>query len=158
MTFKADTRVLTKAVELFDEYVQVLQTHMASEAFMARMIWQAMPTWAAYVNSDNVLGLDEKLTDHGIMWMIHTLVDTPQQEAIANQYLAVLTASLGAYTESLEADIDWVYLNYAAPTQDPLKGYGEANVELIRTVANAYDPEGFFQTRVPGGFKISRVS
>lgn len=158
MTFKADTRVLNKAVELYDKYVLVLQDHMSADAFTARMVWQGMPTWAAYVNSDNVLGLDKKLTDAGVLWLLHTLVDTAEHEAIANQYLAVLTASLQAYAVSLGADIDWLYLNYAAPTQDPLKGYGEDNVDFIRGVATAYDPEAFFQRRVPGGFKISRVA
>lgn len=117
---------------------------MDTEAFIAGMIWQAMPTWAAYVNSDNVLGLDEKLTDNSIMWMLHTLVDAPQQEATANQYLAILTASLWAHAESLDLSVDWTYLNYAAPTQGPLKEYGQANVDFIRTVAAACDPDGFF--------------
>ncbi|KAF3770782.1 FAD-binding domain-containing protein [Cryphonectria parasitica EP155] len=156
-TFKADERVLTKAVELYNEYVTVLQDHMPADAFMARMIWQSMPTWAAYANSDNVLGLNEKLTDTSILWMIHCLVDTVEQEAIANQYLAVMSAELSAFAASLDAHIDWTYLNYAGPAQNPLGGYGQDNVDLIRSVAAAYDPEGFFQKRVPGGFKISRV-
>lgn len=121
------------------------------------MIWQPLPTWAAYNTPTNALGLDTILTSPSILWMILVQVDTAAQEAITNQYLAALTANLQAYAEAAQADVDWVYLNYAAPSQNPIGTYGAANVQLIKDVAAAYDPEGFFQTRVPGGFKISRV-
>lgn len=51
---------------------------------------------------------------------------------------------------------DWVYLNYAAPDQDPLGSYGEGNVRVLREVSRKYDPTGLFQTSVPGGFKLWR--
>lgn len=122
------------------------------------MIWQTIPTWASYVTESNVLGLEKTLSDNSFLWMILVQVNTAAQEAIANQYLATLTARLQSYAESLGADIDWIYLNYAAPSQDPLGSYGEKNVAFIRDVAASYDPDGFFQTRVPGGWKISRVA
>ena len=46
------------------------------------------------------------------------------------------------------------YLNYAAGFQDPIKGYGAASFGSLREVARKYDPLGFFQTGVPGGFKL----
>lgn len=46
------------------------------------------------------------------------------------------------------------YLNYASPTQDPLRSYGEDNLEMLRNVSARYDPTGMFQRRVPGGFKL----
>ncbi|POS76992.1 oxidoreductase [Diaporthe helianthi] len=48
----------------------------------------------------------------------------------------------------------YVYLNYAASHQDPIASYGEENVERLRSIAKAVDPEGVFRTQVPGGFKI----
>lgn len=48
------------------------------------------------------------------------------------------------------------YLNYAHKTQDPIKGYGAANVAKLRAVSKNYDPFGVFQTQVPGGFKLVR--
>jgi hypothetical protein len=35
-----------------------------------------------------------------------------------------------------------------------LSGYGEKNLEHMRKVSEKYDPEGVFQTMVPGGFKL----
>ncbi|KAK3376365.1 hypothetical protein B0T24DRAFT_618528 [Lasiosphaeria ovina] len=46
------------------------------------------------------------------------------------------------------------YLNYAGPFQDPISSYGADNVEFLRHVGEKYDPTGFFQSHVPGGFKI----
>lgn len=47
------------------------------------------------------------------------------------------------------------YLNYAAPYQKPLASYGAGNLAFLKEVSKRYDPEGVFQTRVPGGFKLA---
>ncbi|KAK4143577.1 FAD-binding domain-containing protein [Dichotomopilus funicola] len=47
------------------------------------------------------------------------------------------------------------YINYAAPYQKPLASYGAKNLEFLKGVSKRYDPEGVFQTRVPGGFKLA---
>ncbi|XDG01788.1 hypothetical protein ABKA04_001403 [Annulohypoxylon sp. FPYF3050] len=48
----------------------------------------------------------------------------------------------------------WIYLNYAAPWQDPISSYGEASLELLREVRKRVDPFEVFTHGVPGGFKI----
>ncbi|ESZ90177.1 hypothetical protein SBOR_9430 [Sclerotinia borealis F-4128] len=48
------------------------------------------------------------------------------------------------------------YVNYSAGYQDPISGYGDEMKSSLQAVSKKYDPEGFFQTGVPGGFKISR--
>ena len=58
---------------------------------------------------------------------------------------------------SIGAHEEFTYLNYAAPSQDPLASYGDANVEFLKHVAAKYDPKGVFQSLVPGGFKISKT-
>lgn len=52
----------------------------------------------------------------------------------------------------------FVYINYAGPNQDPLCGYGADNAGFIKETAQKYDPNGVFQTLMPGGFKISQSS
>lgn len=49
---------------------------------------------------------------------------------------------------------NFVYLNYAASYQDPVSSYGSASKAFLRSVSKKYDPEGLFQTGVPGGFKL----
>lgn len=46
------------------------------------------------------------------------------------------------------------YLNYAAPWQDPISGYGAAQKAKLQAVSKKYDPKGVFQKQVPGGFKL----
>ena len=48
------------------------------------------------------------------------------------------------------------YLNYAANWQmdDVMEGYGEDNVLFLEEVRMKYDPNGLFQKKCPGGFKI----
>lgn len=48
----------------------------------------------------------------------------------------------------------FIYLNYAAPWQDPIASYGEDIVERLKLVSKKVDPRGIFQFGVPGGFKI----
>ncbi len=46
------------------------------------------------------------------------------------------------------------YLNYAGPHQTPLASYGAASFGFLEGVSRKYDPEGVFQRKVPGGFKL----
>lgn len=59
------------------------------------------------------------------------------------------------YARNTRADNEYLYLNYADGSQNPLRGYGDENLNLIRCVAEKYDPTGVFQTQVPGGYKIT---
>lgn len=50
--------------------------------------------------------------------------------------------------------VEFKYMNYASRTQDVLKGYGKANYDRLKLIATKYDPEGVFQTLMPGYFKF----
>jgi hypothetical protein len=47
-------------------------------------------------------------------------------------------------------------MNYAAAWQDPILSYGAVQVGKLQEAAAKYDPFGFFQEKVPGGFKLSK--
>ncbi|TKA42876.1 hypothetical protein B0A54_07092 [Friedmanniomyces endolithicus] len=51
---------------------------------------------------------------------------------------------------------EYLYLNYAAPWQKPIAGYGAANVANLMAVSRKYDPLQVFQKQVPGGFKLDQ--
>ena len=46
------------------------------------------------------------------------------------------------------------FMNYAYKGQEVIQGYGAEAGEKLRAASKKYDPEGFFQTGVPGGFKL----
>lgn len=62
-----------------------------------------------------------------------------------------------ARAEDIARNVKFRYMNYSDVSDDPLATYGDDNLKKMREVANKYDPTGVFQTRVPGGFKISKV-
>ncbi|KAJ0384800.1 hypothetical protein COL922a_007631 [Colletotrichum nupharicola] len=71
--------------------------------------------------------------------------------------MAAAAVRIEDFAVSVDGNVNWRNLNYADPSQDPIKTYGDANINFIRSVASQCDPEGVFQKRIPGGFKISRV-
>lgn len=105
----------------------------------------------------NVLGM-EGLGDNAILFQMQHMVRTAAEEAAARPRIAALHDELKAYGRAEGIDVAWEYLGYADGTQDPLGSYGADNVRFLRDVAARYDPDQVFQTRVPGGFKISNVA
>lgn len=68
-----------------------------------------------------------------------------------------LISEIKAFAQSRGKDHPYIYLPYAYSDQKPLESYGIPNIEKIRAAAAKYDPEGVFQSMVPGGFKITKV-
>jgi hypothetical protein len=50
--------------------------------------------------------------------------------------------------------VRWRFLNYGYRTQNVIESYGEERIQTLRDVSHKYDPSGFFQKNVPGGFKL----
>ena len=48
----------------------------------------------------------------------------------------------------------FLYMNYAGRFQDVITSYGAENVEFLKRVAAAYDPDQVFQRLLPGPFKL----
>ena len=81
--------------------------------------------------------------------------DDEADDALFHRLAASALEELNTYARSIGADNEYVYLNFADGTQNPLRGYGQESVEYMRRVAREYDPAGVFQHQVPGGFKVS---
>lgn len=128
--------------------------------FYNYITFQAMPTVLfehSTAKGGNVLGM-EGLGKNAILFQIQHMVRTTDEEAVARQRLITMHDELKAYDREQGIDVEWEYLGYADGFQDPLGSYGAENVQYMRDVASTYDPDRVFQTRVPGGFKISKVT
>ena len=75
--------------------------------------------------------------------------DTLVHTHIAN----ILERSTQAARDSGQLN-EYIYMNYASPSQQPVASYGEANRDFMKQVQARWDPEGVFQNLVPGGFKV----
>ncbi|KAI5919906.1 cytochrome P450 [Camillea tinctor] len=69
-----------------------------------------------------------------------------------------LIAAIQRDVSELDALDPFLYVNYAAPWQRPIEGYGEASVERLQRVQRTYDPGRVFTNLVPGGFKIPSLT
>lgn len=80
--------------------------------------------------------------------------DTPGDDARIEKQTKALFDQSEKVAKDLGLYNKYLYLNYAAPWQDPITGYGDANKANLQAVSRKYDPEGVFQRQVPGGFKL----
>lgn len=77
-----------------------------------------------------------------------------KDDALFEQIGQRTVRKISEYARSINKANEFIYLDYAAKNQNPLRGYGAANLRKLREVARKYDPEAVFQTLVPGGFKL----
>lgn len=103
------------------------------------------------------MGIDRQ-KENGLLFLAVTMVNTPEQEAFAAPKVKKWIQDVRDFAATIEGgNHDWVYLNYADKSQDPLSSYGPENVKKMKQVAARYDPGQVFQKLCPGGFKISDV-
>ncbi|KAI8936156.1 hypothetical protein NX059_007651 [Plenodomus lindquistii] len=159
LSFKNDIEIYHKIVELHEQFVAEWKAETNDTDFVTQCMFQSIPTIItkqSLARGGNVLGLDKE-TDNVVMLLFNIAVKTPELEALARPKLKLFADAMIAYSASKGGAVDWKFLNYADSDQNPLESFGASNVAKIRAAAAKYDPEGIFQTRVPGGFKISRV-
>lgn len=103
-----------------------------------------------------MLGVD-MIQGNAILLVTAIQVETWQlAQAIAPKFKEGVV-EIEACAESLGAGIEFRYGNYCDGSQDPFATYGEDSVRHMREVSRKYDPQGVFQVRVPGGFKVRNL-
>ena len=103
--------------------------------------------------SGNALGLED-VSDPLVLCLLSVTWTQAQDDAIINSVTQTLIEKIDQATSTAGAFHRFKYLNYAAPFQDPITSYGPASKTQLRAVSKEYDPEGFFQIGVSGGFKL----
>ncbi|SPJ70427.1 related to 6-hydroxy-d-nicotine oxidase [Fusarium torulosum] len=160
ITFKNDLALYKKALDLHKQFVSDWKAQSPDGDFICHGIFQAIPTIFSQHSRErggNVVGLDRE-KDNAVMFQVQLMINGVEQEKLARERMVRFRKEMKQYSVDQGGAVDWEYLNYADFTQDPLSTYGLENVGYIRQVAMKYDPKGIFQTRLPGGFKISKVA
>ncbi|KAH6652472.1 hypothetical protein BKA67DRAFT_538278 [Truncatella angustata] len=146
-TFINDERIMAKAVE--------------AHAAAVDKIKKSLPSYYGRLGDErggNVMGLDQHLKGRNAISMLLSI--NVSEEHIREYGLQVAQEYLKEvddFAKSVEGYIDWTYVNYADKAQDPLGSLLGSLLEpsRIKSTALKYDPDGVFQKRTPGGFKIS---
>ncbi|KAI9750569.1 MAG: methionyl-tRNA synthetase [Chaenotheca gracillima] len=142
--------------EAFNIFNSTLQTVIDAPGLVYALSLQAIPSSIRQQSTNlggNSLGIPPS---EGPLCVIllstgwSDITDDDRLEAAAKSWYAQLSEAARASG----LDNDWIYLNYAAEFQDPIKGYGVKNKANLQAVSRKYDPSGIFQKAVPGGFKL----
>ncbi|ERF72803.1 hypothetical protein EPUS_04238 [Endocarpon pusillum Z07020] len=136
------------------EYVEKMKAAAPGSDF--RVLVQFQPVTQSMVkhsvkSGGNVLGLEEIVAKGPtIMWLIAVTVDTAENQALTIEY----RDAVNKYANSIGANKNWLYLNYALGDQDPIAGYGAEVVEFLKATSHKYAPKGVFQKLRGSGFKL----
>ncbi|KAI9648841.1 hypothetical protein NHQ30_003482 [Ciborinia camelliae] len=122
------------------------------------MVIQPFPT--AFMTSrseENALGLSTSSGPQTLFLLSYSWASADDDEkvtAAAQKLIDDIDAA--ARKVGVAAANNFKYLNYAAYWQNPIAGYGQKSVQNLKEVSKKYDPNGIFQEKCPGGFKISK--
>ena len=159
MSFKNDARIVRKAAELNEKYLEELKMTVPSEELVTQCLFQPLPRHFSETSNrqgGNILGLD-KVTTNALLWLYTVTSKTPEHEPFLLETAKNFKDDLWKYAQEIDVGVDWIYVNYADPSQDALGSYGESNVTFLRQTAKKHDPDELFQKRMKSGFKISEV-
>ncbi|KAL4901185.1 hypothetical protein BDW74DRAFT_187841 [Aspergillus multicolor] len=159
-TYLNSADVLHKTIEILNQKIETAIPLTQGKDWSIMVIIQPWPKiyWQRNQNNGvgNVLGLDR--FDENMLQVLYDYSWTnAADDALFQRLCEEAMAELDEYAKSIDKYNEYIYLNYADKTQNPLRGYGDENVEFIRQVAQRYDPDGVFQRQVPGGFKVSEA-
>ncbi|KAF2141094.1 uncharacterized protein K452DRAFT_327327 [Aplosporella prunicola CBS 121167] len=156
VTFKNDERVIKKAVDLHNSLVEELKQESSDGDFIMQAFFQPFPTVIGKHSAEkggNIAGIDA-IDENAIVMLGSLAVNGADQEVMGREKMLAWKDVVEGYSESIGAGVSFRYSNYADRSQDVLRSYGEDNVRKMWDVSKKYDPEGVFQTRAPGGFRL----
>ncbi|KAL5336888.1 hypothetical protein BJX70DRAFT_409551 [Aspergillus crustosus] len=158
-TYLNRKEVMQRVFDVLTEQTRIARSAVKDKPFTLLVIVQP---WVPQFWNDsearggNVLGL-ERFNKN----MLNIAWDYSWEDEADDGFFEDLAESartqLDHYAKSIGAYNEYIYLDYADGTQNPLRGYGSKNLEFLRQVARGYDPTGVFQYAAPGGFKLWRA-
>ncbi|KAI1488667.1 FAD-binding domain-containing protein [Biscogniauxia mediterranea] len=160
LTFKNDEETLARAVDLHGRLVEEMKTESSDGDFETQCFFQPLPAIVGRHGQErggNILGISEK-EGNAVILLGSLGVNGLGQEALGRKKMLAWKDELEQYTKGVGTYIPYRYMNYADGSQDVISSYGEQSVLKMQAVSRKYDPDGIFQTRVPGGFKIPDIA
>ncbi|KAH0430792.1 FAD binding domain-containing protein [Colletotrichum camelliae] len=153
LSFHSSMSMVRKVIEVFDSLVAEFENTLGDGD---RIIFVLTPLPTNYAgHGENILGINDAGYEPSMVLQAEALLTTPENKELLTEALQrAVESTIFVWSANTHQRTRWKYLNYANPLQDVWWTIGEDRFLLNRT-AQAYDPTGFFQTRVSGGFKIS---
>ncbi|KAE8391851.1 hypothetical protein BDV23DRAFT_64619, partial [Aspergillus alliaceus] len=111
------------------------------------------PAIYARGSSTNAMGLDD-ISGSLVVTLLSATWSDEVDDAKVEKAARELFENIEDDACKLDVYESFVYLNYAAPWQDPIASYKSKSIENLKRVSQDVDPKGVFRVNVPGGFKL----
>lgn len=152
MTFTPTQSMIRAAYDAFDASLSLLDN-------VTGLMWgvniEPVPP-EMYTNGGaytNALGLTECSASLAIFLISPSWTDPAHDEKVYSAARSLI-ADVERRAKNLGVYDPFIYLDYAAPWQEVIKGYGEENVKKLQELRKRVDPNEVFTHKVEGGFKI----
>jgi hypothetical protein len=142
----------------FDALLTLYAVIPAANISIIELDWQPIgDLWldasAANGVGGNPLGLDK---NKGVYLCYAEVVEWigSEYDDFVNEWTQNTTWAINNATKAAGFYDPFNYMGDAAGFQDIYDGYGAENKQKLLSISRKYDPERFFQTSMPGGYKI----
>ncbi|KAF2662068.1 FAD-binding domain-containing protein [Lophiostoma macrostomum CBS 122681] len=154
-TVKPDLQLFTKIKDLYLEALAPIK-----EVQNLRFVLHFQPVTAKLLEKSGQAGPNAMGLSPDMGPFVYINVNPMWTEAEDDDKITAACEWLIQSIEALAAaegkGVQWKFMNYCYKTQDPIASYGKESVAKMKEVSKKYDPAGFFQKQVPGGFKLQR--
>ncbi|KXL42586.1 hypothetical protein M433DRAFT_156085 [Acidomyces richmondensis BFW] len=146
------------SAELLDDIFSIANESLYNFDVPGGVLWdlafEPFPTaFLSHSNGQDVLGTSPA-DSNGIILLVSALwPELADDDAVHTKAVEMMT-KVRARAVRMGMLKRFVYGNYADWSQLPIESYGKENVEFLRKVSAKYDPDGVFQKKVTGGFKL----
>ena len=146
--FRFDKTMIPRVYQLWNTTVDSIK---AIDGIQYFLIFQRVPA----VQPGNSLGLSSSQGPL-VLCLLSVTWTNAKDDVLINGIAKDLFDRIERTTKAAGLFNDYKYLNYAAGFQNPIASYGAASVADLQQVSQKYDPHGFFQKIVSGGFKLPK--
>ncbi|KAL6705701.1 hypothetical protein ACN47E_006490 [Coniothyrium glycines] len=151
------------SAEMMEEFFQManktIQPFIHLPGFQLSIAFQPLPT----VMSERYGAVDSlgPIQTQGNMFYIHWGMAVDGSEVRADNQFEEAVSNLFKEAEKKAAkkglQRDFLQLTYADRWQDPIGRRSPGTIRQLWEASQKYDPQGFFQTQSPGGFKLPQI-
>ncbi|KAF4506453.1 hypothetical protein G6O67_006538 [Ophiocordyceps sinensis] len=157
LTISNDYKTLREILDAIDEVYNSLAQKEKVDWIVQLIPQPKVQQSYAKKRGGNSLGLANVREDQIVFWLASRWTDPSLDTMMENARRKFIQVS-EAVAKKHGTYSPFLYINFAAPEQEPLCGYGAESVAFLKKTANKYDPNEVFQKLMPGGFKISKAN
>ncbi|KAH8836649.1 hypothetical protein MCOR28_011544 [Pyricularia oryzae] len=145
LTFKNNRDIMAYAVETYLSMVKELEAE-PSLGFTAQYVFQGLSVEQfrqAAANGGNMLGLEDR-SENLVLFFGMVAYKNPKFKKLIDAKMTTWVDSIKTFAVENGADDEFLFLNYADLSQNPLGSYGDKNIAFMEEVVSKYDPNGMF--------------